>query len=519
MGSSFSILDTLNPDVQAEASHVPTSHFKTEDISINVIYRNEDNAYNLENIEKLASNILAVGLKQNLEVMYSPCEKGKYKLISGERRWLALNKLVKEGHKEYEIVTCKISNPVSKEMEQLELISTNSYRQKTNKDLLMEVATVSKVLRKMKEEQIELQGYDLQQGRLRDIIADFLGLSRTKVARIDTINKHALERIKTLLCEDKIPFSVAYDIAGLEKAVQLKVLRKFDENGKLTSRDVKAAKDAFQEENIPGQIEMPQEVVQSSQRPVFTMMGTDEQPEAEQQVKEDSQNDECSEIKRSICKDTLSKTDLIKWFYDTLSDEIKEKLRVADGITEARKVLTKDVGEQNISFSDKNHSYTADPWNLAIDKFYKFTWASVAGIIRTSGFLDEHNVAEVEQNGKLEQETKEQVVEEVAESKASIRPTKEIQGTENKANKTVWYNPNEVVPEDSVPVLVAIKFPDRISTHEGYYANGKWEFSINAPNVPSGYRYRSGYNVLTGESLIVGWTAMPQYLEYIEGVE
>lgn len=305
---SFSIADMLNAQTKAEATKIPSAHFRTEDISIKRMYRNKENRYNLENIESLKSNIKTVGLRQNLEVIYAPCEQGDYRILSGERRWLALNMLVDEGCKEYEIVTCKVSCPQDEDMERLELMATNSYREKNNEDLLMEVKEATATFRNLKERGQNVPGYDLQSGRIRDIVASFLGLSKTKVAQIECINNNLFERLKSLLKQDKIPFSVAYEAAGLNSELQVKVVRKYYKNGKVTLKDIKDIKQGYEEKNIPGQIEMDipapdQEEKTEVQAPTFTMI----QPEDKQ----------ASIIKESV--------DSVK----TEVDDIKEKADIA----------------------------------------------------------------------------------------------------------------------------------------------------------------------------------------------
>ncbi len=294
---SFSIADMLNAQTKAEATKIPSAHFRTEDISIKRMYRNKENRYNLYNIEELASNIQAVGLRQNLEVIYDPCEEGDYRILSGERRWLALNQLVEEGYKEYEIVTCKVCCPVSANMEKLELMATNSYREKNNADLMMEVKEATETFRRLREEGTEVPGYDLQSGRIRDIVASFLGLSRTKVAQIESINNNLIEILKTSLRSGKIPFSVAYELAGLDTKLQVKAVRRYYENDKLSLKDVKEIKQQWEEKNIPGQIEMDIQPDQTDEKeekttirmPTFTRMEDSEEMKTEtKETKEDT---------------------------------------------------------------------------------------------------------------------------------------------------------------------------------------------------------------------------------------
>lgn len=302
---TFSIADMLSSKTKTEALQIPSGHFRTEDISIKRMYRNKENRYNLYNIEELASNIQAVGLRQNLEVIYDPCEEGDYRILSGERRWLALNQLVEEGYKEYEIVTCKVSCPQDKDMERLELMATNSYREKNNEDLLMEVKEATATFRNLKERGQNVPGYDLQSGRIRDIVASFLGLSKTKVAQIECINNNLFERLKSLLKQDKIPFSVAYEAAGLNFQLQVKVVRKYYENGKVTLKDIKDIKREYEEKNIPGQIKMDipapdQEEKAAVQMPTFTMMQLEDEQTGNIKEPVDSVKTEVDDIKEKM---------------------------------------------------------------------------------------------------------------------------------------------------------------------------------------------------------------------------
>lgn len=348
---SFSIADMLNAQTKAEATKIPSAHFRTEDISIKRMYRNEENRYNLENIESLKSNIKTVGLRQNLEVIYAPCEHGDYRILSGERRWLALNMLVDEGCKEYEIVTCKVSCPQDEDMERLELMATNSYREKNNEDLLMEVKEATATFRNLKERGQNVPGYDLQSGRIRDIVASFLGLSKTKVAQIECINNNLFERLKSLLKQDKIPFSVAYEAAGLNSKLQVKVVRKYYENGKVTLKDIKEIKQEYEEKNIPGQIEMDipapnQEEKAAVQMPTFIMM----QPEEEQ----------TGDIKESVDSVKIE-TDNIKEKADTALPAKKEYawgVREPDDVKQEE--LIQEQKEQGEEIKERTVEITGD---------------------------------------------------------------------------------------------------------------------------------------------------------------
>lgn len=138
MAAGFSVKDALNKNSKAGIDESPRARFRTKDISIFKMYRNDMNFYSVEQIEELAGDILMYGLKQNLELVYAPCEKGEYRIVAGERRWEALKHLVSKGYKEFELATSKLTTPQDDDEEQVEIIIANAYRTKTVSDMIEE---------------------------------------------------------------------------------------------------------------------------------------------------------------------------------------------------------------------------------------------------------------------------------------------------------------------------------------------------------------------------------------------
>lgn len=82
MAAGFSVKDALNKNSKAGIDESPRARFRTKDISIFKMYRNDMNFYSVADIEELAGDILLSGLKQNLELVYAPCEKGEYRIVA-----------------------------------------------------------------------------------------------------------------------------------------------------------------------------------------------------------------------------------------------------------------------------------------------------------------------------------------------------------------------------------------------------------------------------------------------------
>ena len=242
MATGFSVMDALNKNSKAGIEETPKARFRTKDISIFKMYRNEMNFYSIAAIEELAGDILTFGLKQNLELVYEPCEKGEYRIVAGERRWLALKHLVSKGYKEFEMATSKLTTPQDADEEQVEIIIANAYRNKSVADMIEEEKRLKESLEKMKAAGKQIKGYDLASGRLRDVIASMLHMSKTKVAQIESVNNNLIPEFKEELKGERLTFSAAYELSGMPEQEQQEALERFKESGELSHKDIKTMK-------------------------------------------------------------------------------------------------------------------------------------------------------------------------------------------------------------------------------------------------------------------------------------
>ena len=256
MATGFSVMDALNKNSKAGVDESPRARFRTKDISIFKMYRNKLNFYDLADIEELAGDILMYGLKQNLEVVFEPNEQGEYRIVAGERRWLALKHLVEQGYKDFEIATCKLTTPQDEDEEQVEIIIANAYRTKSLKDTIEEEQRLKACLERMKTDGKKIKGYDLQSGRLRDVIASMLKMSKTKIAQIESVNNNLIPEFREELNNERLTFSAAYELSGMSPEMQQEALAKYKENGELSYteiKDMKSPQKPEQEQDAAGQ--------------------------------------------------------------------------------------------------------------------------------------------------------------------------------------------------------------------------------------------------------------------------
>ena len=261
MAAGWSVMDALNKNSKAAAEDKPKARFRTRDISIKKMYSNDLNLYSMDGITELASQILAIGMVENMTVAYDPCDKGEYRIIAGERRWRALCMLCEKGYSEFEIATCQIKTPAQEHEETVQLIMANGYRNKTVMDILEEERRLKQSLQYMKDNNIPLSGYSLDSGRLRDVIAQIMNTTTTKIAQIESINNRLIPEFAEELKNGRLTFSAAYEISGMAEDIQKKMLERYKENG-LTWKEVKEAKKEAEEaekaSEIGGQMNLPE---------------------------------------------------------------------------------------------------------------------------------------------------------------------------------------------------------------------------------------------------------------------
>ncbi|MXP77263.1 DUF3850 domain-containing protein [Lachnospiraceae bacterium WCA-9-b2] len=245
MATGYTVLNALNRQTKAGIDETePRARFRTRDLSIFKIYANEDNFYPQEDIEQKAGEILAIGLLEGLVVKYEPLEAvGEYKLISGERRWRALRLLVERGYKEFEFVTCNVVAPATSHEEKVAMIIANSHRNKDVATLLREENELKETLEEMKANGIELKGYNLQSGRIREVIAELLNISNTKAAQIEAVNNNLIPDFKKELDKNRLTFSAVYELSGMTEDDQKKALEILENTGELTYRTIKGLKE------------------------------------------------------------------------------------------------------------------------------------------------------------------------------------------------------------------------------------------------------------------------------------
>jgi len=192
------------------------------ELPLEKIWQNRLNFYGIRDVEALADSIRMDGLMDPL-VVYEVEPGGPWRLISGHRRWAALHTL------NAETALCRVvPKPESEAAETLMLIQANSTgRVLTPLEVAMQAEKMTAALVQRKKEGAEITG------RLRDIVADAMGLSPTALARKKVIkDKLAVPGFRQAWDSGKMPETVAYELAQLPRDDQYKALDLIIDTGK-----------------------------------------------------------------------------------------------------------------------------------------------------------------------------------------------------------------------------------------------------------------------------------------------
>lgn len=199
-------------------------NFELVKIPIDQIIENENNNYSTDNIDELVDSIRTVGLKQNLDVMKLP--NGKYKILSGHRRFKALTILAAEDEK-YKMVACTVTEldsvkmPISDESKEKYLIHITNATQRdmTDADKYNQYKDLVSIYTEAKS-----HGFALSD-KMRNLIASDMKASPAQVGKMDFIRNNAAPELEEKIEKNEVSIARANEIAHEDKDKQVAVAK------------------------------------------------------------------------------------------------------------------------------------------------------------------------------------------------------------------------------------------------------------------------------------------------------
>lgn len=247
------------PEVSEETPEENVQQENVFKVDVYDLIPSKENFYHVD--DTLKHSIELVGILQPCLVKKSSGRK--YRVIAGHRRRLAAMALTEEGKEQFRYVPCVLQNDAIQRgvndeiIDKLELILANGFRDKTDFEKMTEIMELKEIAKELKKE------YSLS-GRVREWqleLIQLLGIPGAKAAQIsryeaiyNNLEKELMQEFKN----ERLIFSVAAEVAGMEREWQLRAYDKLLENGELSLAEVKQMKKQIEaEKQCPGQMELP----------------------------------------------------------------------------------------------------------------------------------------------------------------------------------------------------------------------------------------------------------------------
>lgn len=275
----------------------------------------EMNNYSVEGIKELARMIqLSGGVKQNLLVRKKTTDE--YEVIAGHRRRLAVKYLVEElGEEQYSMVPVHVEKE-DDTLSEINLILTNcAARERSDWEKMMEVERLTELIQAMQSGPEDVrrrfkQTFGVEPGiygrELRKVIAGALGLSETKVANLNHINRNLSRPLKERFKEGEIGVSIANEAAALPAEEQ----KELETKKEIRLSDVKRKKSGSESDT--------ERQLSEEEKQVAKQMDITNSTECLHETEEERPVPESDTEKQLPEEETVSDSDTEEWFDKSL---------------------------------------------------------------------------------------------------------------------------------------------------------------------------------------------------------
>ena len=218
-------------------------------IDVHDLVPSQENFYHVD--DELKRSIELVGILQPLLV--SRPENGKYRVIAGHRRRLAVLSLLEEGKEEMRFVPCVFKKEDVRD--RLALIMANRFRDKTDWEKMMEAIQAEELAKELKKE------YSLN-GRIREVLAEITGTTEAQLGRYKSIYNNLSARLMKYFKDSVINVSVAVELCGMSAAGQEEAADRVEEVGTLSLTEAREMKQREEtRKDMPGQMSFTEDIL------------------------------------------------------------------------------------------------------------------------------------------------------------------------------------------------------------------------------------------------------------------
>ncbi|MDE6424711.1 MAG: ParB/RepB/Spo0J family partition protein [Ruminococcus sp.] len=372
-------------------------------IDIDELHNSEDNFFDINRIEEFAETILGQGgVKDNLVVR--PLDDGGYEIISGHRRKAAVQYLLDNGENISRYLPCLVQSYDDNDDKLLDIVLLNvSSRQISDSEMWKSYELVNEILMRKKEAGEKF-------GRVKNKLAEYLGVSTAQVQKMKNIEHNAIEPVIEAVEHGEISISTANEIAKLDDYEQ----EKLTESGLSTvkHKDIKAINDEKKDIYIP---------FSKSDSEIETVSDTNKDKKKDTYIPflEDDTTESNDEFEESVTNDTFSKNDTLEFNEET------EEINTGDNFSEDDMAKPDEETDTDNDFSENDapeHDEPATEITLAefVYKHYfdiESILTAYVSMIDMTDDSDDFEIELIEKFQKLLYQTKE-----AERNKARLRP-------------------------------------------------------------------------------------------------
>lgn len=180
----------------------------------------------LRRIDELAEDIREDGLENNLLVRKVEDDVYDVELIGGERRYSAIMKNIASGDMTYEYIPCKVVTMSDIDARKRLILNNMENDPLTNAEKLEAVEELKEIYRMKKAAGEKVPG------RIQSIIAEEMGIKKSRVANYEKIINHASEPVRESIRKDELTIDAAVALVDLPDKDQRKFLAENDSYSK-----------------------------------------------------------------------------------------------------------------------------------------------------------------------------------------------------------------------------------------------------------------------------------------------
>lgn len=388
--------------------------FDFRQIPFEEIKANDKNFYSIENIEDLANSIKEFGLMHNITVLETQEGEKRFRIISGERRYRAIELIRNQGVQGWEVIPCKVVKNLSDIDEELMLLKGNSdTRELTQEEKRKQIEKLTTLY----EQKSSLTGEKISKTEIKETVASDVGMSSKQVERYSTINENLLPQLKDYFDNKKISFSEAVKFARLDEQMQLAILDLLQQKDKISNEEIEVIKlenKKLIEENKQTKIKLDDRERQLQRKEEFISQLNVEKSKLESEVEKnkielETAEEEKSELENKIREEiaTLTEEEVTK-----LKDQLDKANAKAKELEKREGQLNKDLINKKEELdktlleleehkkSDNNKEVDKEQLIKAIelDKFKQLKATVIESVIKLGDLAKKYNDLELAQS-------------------------------------------------------------------------------------------------------------------------